>query len=279
MSERTTFESKFIDVPDVFAEWVKDEIDLSESTILDFGCGFGLMALGIALRLKPRKVVGVDLRPEYEELLGIASAEAGIGELPRNLELFTIREGEDLSARFRFDCIFSWSTFEHVSQPTLGDTVASLRDTLRPGGLFFLQISPLYYSAFGSHLDVLVPEPWAHLSMQDNLLQSRVLYAPRVGGSKRINEGEQAPADDQAFRQGLWSCYSTLNKLTADALVDLFTSSGFEIVRDYRTECEAEPPRELESVFRREVLKTEQIVLLLRRPGNPASGAASAHRR
>ncbi len=47
----------------------------------------------------------------------------------------------------------SWSTFEHVQRDQLAPIFRDLLHAcLRPGGYFFVQIEPLFYSPFGSHL-------------------------------------------------------------------------------------------------------------------------------
>src|SRR5260370_36694692 len=53
------FDRKLNFCPAVFGQWLQPFLDLSKSAILDFGCGDGPMAFGIALRLKARDVIVV----------------------------------------------------------------------------------------------------------------------------------------------------------------------------------------------------------------------------
>jgi len=58
-------------------------------------------------------------------------------------------------------------------------------------------------------------------------------------------------------------CYETLNKITSNELKHFMVESGFEIVREYRTFVDGfNPDESLLGIYDRDVLMTEQIVLL-----------------
>ena len=63
----------------------------------------------------------------------------------------------------------------------------------------FLQTTPLYYSAEGSHFKPWTPEPWAHLVMQQDLFYQAL----------RMATENRQQADD------LIHVYDTLNRVTA----------------------------------------------------------------
>ncbi len=218
------------------------------------------MTLAIALRLKPRRVVGVDINSCHRQLFDLVKEKVAIDEVPENLEFYQVDTVEKLSNRFRFDVIFTWSTFEHINQPNLGEVVRELYDCLFPDGYVFLQIAPLYYSAFGSHLETLVDRPWAHLLMQNNLLREAVLTA-----SKNDTYKHESDENFAAIKAGIWSCYETLNKITADEVIELFELNGFTTIKQMRKECSTEPPGSLLRVFSRDILKTEQVVALFQK--------------
>ena len=259
------FKDKFLTISDIFKQWLSPVLDISQATILDMGCGDGAMSLGLALNLTPRKVVGVDISSEADGLLDIAREQLGLRALPANLEFQTIQPNEKLAGRFKADCIFTWSVFEHIRQDFLDDVVSDMRDMLPAGGYVLLQIAPLFYSANGSHLNYLISEPWAHLLHQHDRLEAMVLGARQPEQLGQI----VTPHDEESFTQfkkGTWDCYLTLNRITGDEILELFQRHGFEVVREYRTDCEAEPPEKLKRVYAERVLRNEQIVFLFRKP-------------
>lgn len=258
------FENKFIGVSNIFRDWISPVLDLSQSTILDFGCGEGVMSLGMALRMNPVKVFGVDIVSEFTVLPAMARAQIGLEAMPENVHFQAIKPNAKLADSFRADCIFTWSVFEHIHQDFLDEVVLDLRSVLNDGGYIFLQIAPLYYSAFGGHLFELVPEPWAHLSHQHDKLRHLVLNARKTAVAGQLI----SPEDDESFKKHkdhTWSCFQTLNKITGDEIIDLFQKHGFELVRQYRTNCAPEPSEKLKRIFSEAVLRNEQIVILLRK--------------
>lgn len=259
------FKDKFKTISDIFSQWLSPVMDISQATILDMGCGDGAMSLGLALNLNPRKVIGVDINSEADALLGVAAEQIGLRALPSNIEFHTIEPNQKLADRFKADCIFTWSVFEHIRQDFLDDVVSDIRDILPAGGYVLLQVAPLFYSANGSHLNYLLSEPWAHLLYQHDRLEEMVFNARRPGEVGQI----VTPHDDESFRQfkkGTWDCYLTLNRITGDEILELFQRHGFETIKEYRTDCEAEPPEKLKRIYSENVLRNEQIVILFRKP-------------
>lgn len=194
-----TYRSKFINVPDVIVEWLKDHGGVGGRDILDFGCGEATMALGLALRHEPRRIVGVETHNAMDNAAPFAKAQLGLDHLPDNLELVRLNTDLPLDGIGTFDVIYSWSVFEHVSQELIVPCLVKLKDVLRPEGVMFLQTTPLYYSAEGSHMKPWVPAPWAHLSMQ----QSRFYAALRE------------KTDDLVQADQLQHLYEELNRVTA----------------------------------------------------------------
>ncbi|MFN7141343.1 MAG: class I SAM-dependent methyltransferase, partial [Limisphaerales bacterium] len=190
------FKNKFVGCVDIFRQWLDSRLDLSQSTILDFGCGDGVMALGMALQLQPKRVIGVEITQDFNVLPGMAKSQIGLEALPSNLELHLVKPNEKLAGRFQADCVFSWSVFEHVAQDYLDPVVDDLRNVIRDGGFAFVQIAPLYFSADGGHLFELSPKPWAHLSVQFNRLKHQVLTA-----TKRPAAGQLLTPQDEAQYQ------------------------------------------------------------------------------
>jgi SAM-dependent methyltransferase len=247
----SAFEARYIKLADIIHDWVKQNLDFEKSDVLDFGCGEGITALGIADRFAAKSVFGVDIMPDPQRCLSVAGRELGIASLPSNLKLRQISPSEEFAPHGSFDLIYSWSVFEHVQQPILDSLLKQLHNLLRPDGYLFIQIAPLYYSSEGSHLFHKISEPWGHLVNQDSVYFDKLCKS----------------CDSQVEIDALWSCYQWLNKLTGPELVSKLTSTGFEIVRQYVTQDEhlAKIPPQLLSVFNNDVLGTNQIVLLCRK--------------
>lgn len=154
-----TYKTKFIELPRIINEWTSEYGGLSNNRILDFGCGEGTTAMGIALQYKTSSVTGIEIQSEIENCLPLAKKHLGVDKIPENLDLKRIKPGQSLDELGTFDIVYSWSVFEHVEQQLLSDVLSSIRKILNPNGLFFMQIAPLYYSAEGSHMLPWIPEP------------------------------------------------------------------------------------------------------------------------
>jgi cyclopropane fatty-acyl-phospholipid synthase-like methyltransferase len=242
----TAYRGKFIGTVDVIADWVADYGGIAGKDVLDFGCGEGTMAMGIALRQQPRRIVAVDTHAEIDNCLPFARRELGLETLPANLELKKIDPDSDLAELGRFDLIYSWSVFEHVNQNLILDRFLKIRRAMKPTGLMFLQTTPLYYSAKGSHLTPWIPEPWAHLLMQRSELYDRL--RAKLPSASEVSEVQHV--------------FETLNKTTAPALLRAARAAGFKILREYETQDEEEPPSALLEIFHRDTLTTNQLVFL-----------------
>jgi cyclopropane fatty-acyl-phospholipid synthase-like methyltransferase len=240
------YRRRLIDVVRVMRDWLAPYGGFEGKDVLDFGAGEATQALGIALQCSPRRIAAADIHEKVYNCRAQAKEHIGLDHLPDSLELTKIDSGSDLRALGDFDIIYSWSVFEHVSQDIIGDAFAKLRRVLRPGGVMFLQTTPLYYSAEGSHLKPWIPAPWAHLSMQHDLL----IDALR----------KKAPSLDLA--DNLQWVYESLNKATAAQIIRAAQGAGFRIVRDYRTLDEIEPPPALLEIYTKEALTTNQLVFL-----------------
>jgi 2-polyprenyl-3-methyl-5-hydroxy-6-metoxy-1,4-benzoquinol methylase len=242
------FLARFDMVPRVLADWIGATRPLAGADILDFGCGEGVSALALALNHGARRVVGVDIGPDPARCLPIAEKHLGLAGLPPNLALHRVTPGFLHSDRDRFDIAYSWSVFEHVDQRLVADVLELIRSSLKPDGLFLVQIAPLYYSAEGAHLHHRLGEPWVHLLSQDSVLYDKLAAAVR----------------DKNELEALWGTYRTLNRVTADELMQHIEGNGFEIVRSWREKDPRVPPERLRAVFHDDILTTHQVVVLAR---------------
>ena len=241
------FAIRYTGLVDIIKAWTERYFQFEQSDVLDFGCGEGITALGFARRLKTKSVTAVDIMPDVHQCLPRARAAIGLNSLPANLRTRQISVGENFYPNEKFDLIYSWSVLEHVEQPMLDHVIGQLKSRLKPNGLIFSQIAPLYYSAEGAHLCHRLPGVWRHLLTQDSVYYSQLTQA----------------CQDEVERDALWSCYQTLNKLTAPELKRRFERAGMTLVAEYTTEDQVgEPPPELLEIFNRSTLMTNQVVLL-----------------
>lgn len=240
---------RFMDLPDIIHDWVSPHLPLEGARILDFGCGEGVTALGMAVRYRPSLMLGCDISDEVQHSADIARTHFGLKETPANLRLMRVEPGTFVPEAVGMDLVYAWSVFEHVSQDILRQTLRQLHGCLRKGGFAFIQIAPLYYSAYGSHMQEKIPEPWAHLCMQHNLFMHRLNLA----------------CSNAAEYHRLASTYLTLNRLTLPALLDAISTAGFERVRTYTTKEDLKPSAELLSAYREDALCTNQVAVLARK--------------
>jgi len=200
------FRTKFITLPDIISDWVREHVSLADCEILDFGCGEGVTALGLALQHGSSRVVGVDIMSDPDKCLPMAKKELGLASLPANLEFHRVTPGALHDGADRFDIIYSWSVFEHIDPRVINSVVRQLHERLRPDGVVFVQIAPLYYSAEGSHLCDYVGEPWGHLLNPENVYYDKLVASTTA---------------DTGLLDSLWSTYTTLNRITASGLLRL----------------------------------------------------------
>ncbi len=235
---QSRFAFKYETLPQTIHDFAGSYVDFAESEVLEFGCGDGAAALGIVNRFHPRKFVGIELVPDF--VVGLEEArQLGI-EVPEDLDLRLIKPGEMARPGETFDFIYSWSVMEHVSQPLIPSVLRSFHEILKPGGHLFIQIGPLFYSAYGHHLRSIIPEPWVHLTTQQDLLRTRVMEKEPTGH--------------------LWNVYQTLNRLCAPELMALVAEAGFELLREYYSQDSEEIPRSIRPAYNPKTIKTQQVI-------------------
>ncbi|HET9579645.1 MAG TPA: class I SAM-dependent methyltransferase [Usitatibacter sp.] len=172
--------------------------------ILDIGCGDGITDLGIALRTRCEKLVGIDPFKGFERLPQILRDNRLAEELvPPNLEF----RAED--ANFlpfpddSFDVIVSWGSIEHIA----GGYLQALREAkrvLRDGGLIMVHPG-LYYSNIGHHLGEFSSEPFFHLKKSREEIRQMVLSTP----PRYIDRSGEFATNEQ-----YWQWFTELNPIT-----------------------------------------------------------------
>ncbi|RLJ38474.1 cyclopropane-fatty-acyl-phospholipid synthase family protein [Acidovorax sp. 106] len=259
------FRAHFEYAADVVNHWVGGVLDMPSARFLNFGCGDGITDLSLVLRYGATSIHGVDVRREYQKLPRIAREQLGMQRVPVALTFETIQSGDALAqAGVQYDGIMSWSTFEHVRRDQLATILADLHACLRPGGYFFIQIEPLYFSPYGSHLRRYDDTPWHHLLATEDALW-------------KVIENHQGPIDPaevdfgfadfgvDGYKRFVFNEYKALNRLTADELVQFAKGAGFSVAREERRTVDLEVPEGLLSQYPRDWLVNNEIFLLLRK--------------
>lgn len=145
--------------------------EISEKTVLDFGCGTGAEAIEIAQR-GARWVYGIDILDRW---LRIAEQNATAVDC-RNVTFGrTVPELVDI--------IISLDSFEHFSDPSR--VLENMARLLKPGGYVLASFGPTWYHPLGGHLFSVFP--WAHLVFSERAL-CRWRSHIRSDGAKRFRE-------------------------------------------------------------------------------------------
>jgi hypothetical protein len=263
------FRAHFGYAADVVHQWLQGALDIRAARLLNFGCGDGITDLALALRHGANAIHGVDIRREYAKLPRIAREQLGMARIPAGLTFETIAAGAPLASRHAgMDGIISWSTFEHVRRDQLLPILRDLHACLRLGGVFFIQIEPLFYSPFGSHLRRYDEVPWHHLMASEDELW-RVIEAHRGPIDAREVDFGFADFGVEGYKRFVFKEYLALNRLTADELVALSAQAGFNVLRQERRLMDLPIPEGLLRRYPEPLLHNNEILLLLIKQGTP----------
>lgn len=139
-------------------EWL-DGQDLSQSTVVDFGCGSGILGIA-ALKLGAKRVVGIDIDPQAIEA---SQANASRNQVADKIELYLPKDQPALQA----DVVVA-----NILAGPLAELAAIISAYVRPGGLLALsgilesqadQVMTAYQHEFDFD-PIAVKEEWVRLS-------------------------------------------------------------------------------------------------------------------
>jgi ubiquinone/menaquinone biosynthesis C-methylase UbiE len=214
--EETWFRDHFDVAPREIQTFLRSAaIDPAGLRVADLGCGDGIMALSVALKLKPAELVGFDVNEtDVEGLLRRARAQRAAADLPANLTFTRCSATELPAPDASFDLVYTWSAFEHVHHPV--EVLREIRRVLTRDGILFLQLWPFYLSERGSHLWQWFPQPFHHLLSSHEEIEAEM----RAG----------MPEDDFMTNYMLDE-FKKLNRITVDELQAALLAAGFDIVR------------------------------------------------
>lgn len=144
-------------------EWL-DSQDLSQSTVVDFGCGSGILGIA-ALKLGAARVVGVDIDPQAIEA---SKANAERNQVAGQIELYLPKDQPTLEV----DVVVA-----NILAGPLAELSAIISAYVRPGGLLALSgilesQAETVMQAYAHEFDfdpIAVKEEWVRLSARKRL--------------------------------------------------------------------------------------------------------------
>jgi SAM-dependent methyltransferase len=138
---------------------------LSDSRLLDFGCGWGRLTRFFARDVAPGALFACD---PVHEILDVCR-DTGV---PARLALCDFVP-ERLPFEERFDLVFAFSVFTHLSEPAHQACLQAIHASLEPGGLLVLTVRPTAYLDFCEAMRPLRGSP-----ADDRSDEPRYLFVP-----------------------------------------------------------------------------------------------------
>ena len=145
---------------------------LSESRVLDFGCGWGRLTRYVARDVEPENLFGCDPNLWILDLCKqtrVPARIAGIEEVPSALPF-----------REKFDLIFAFSVFTHLSEETHQSCLRVIHAGLEPSGVVVLTVRPTAFIADGFASFGLESDDEALSSLRGD--DPTYAFAPQTGG-------------------------------------------------------------------------------------------------
>jgi len=181
-------------------------LDFSGRSVLDVGCGNGVLCIEAARR-GATAVVGIDL--------DISAARLLLRERGQDVaERIAFVEGDgtlDALGGQRFDVVVSKDSFEHYDDPE--SFIHSVSAMIVPGGELIIGFGPLWKSPWGGHIEFMTKVPWAHLVFPEHVIMTE---------RRRFRPQEDARRFEDV-RGGL-------NKMTLARFESIVASCGLESV-------------------------------------------------
>ena len=214
--------------------------------VLDFGCGVGHHAVGMAA-FGASSVTGLDINEEWLEAGRRLAAEH---DFRNAVEFVSVIRNEDLGS---YDLVLSHNSMEHFSEPA--SVLRQMRELLAAGGNAVISFSPPWLSPYGAHMHFFTPVPWVHLLFPErSVMRVRMRY--RNDGAMRYEDVEGG-----------------LNRMTIRRFQDLVRDAGFRVDRLNLTPVRGLPlVKDIPVV--REFLVTRVVAILSRQTGAITEGRA-----
>jgi ubiquinone/menaquinone biosynthesis C-methylase UbiE len=207
-------------------------VPLAGRELLDIGCGDGIISLGLLRRGGLGQVTGMDIVPTDTAFLDREAERHGVPPVgPDDALRFVASEPDTVPfPDGSFDLATAWSVFEHVTEPR--PLLRDVHRVLRPGGVLFIQVWPLWFSEHGSHLWPFFDETFVHLTRTP----------------EEILEHLRSRIDDPDLAQSMYDLYESCNRHTVDDIQSALLDAGFGIGKVTLTGASVHLPPELQGV-------------------------------
>jgi ubiquinone/menaquinone biosynthesis C-methylase UbiE len=237
-------------------------LDWPSATVLDVGGGGGMRAAMLAARARRAHCTDIidqhaRYAGEFVKLLAEKMERHG-HQLPVDRFAFDVSDATRLMYRDDwFDFVCAVNAFEHIPDPTMA--LSEIARVLRPGGYGYVSFDPIWTADTGNHFQHRVPEPWAHLVLDEAQFVARM---------------REAGAEDWEVNDFRWA----MNRLRLGVYENLFrvraAEMGLELVRCHSwsgvvSESHLEHPNfalALKTYSREELLTRGMTALLRKRP-------------
>ena len=147
-------------------------IDFRGKRVLDYGCGYGSLALNLAGDKGAAAVTGVEIDQARIDF----ARQALSNEYPNLAGAVEFKLSEEISGQ-QFDVVVSKDSFQHYNDPV--SVLSQMVQLTVPGGLILIGFGPLWKSPYGGAIDFMTKLPWAHLLFSEEvIMRERLLYRP-----------------------------------------------------------------------------------------------------
>jgi SAM-dependent methyltransferase len=126
-------------------------VPLEDAQVLDFGCGWGRLTRFLARDVQPGNLFGCD---PVEQIL----AHCRENRVPATLARSAFVPAR-LPFDVRFDLVYAFSVFTHVSEKTHLACLRALHASLEPGGILIVTVRPVEYMALSPLMAPLTLDP------------------------------------------------------------------------------------------------------------------------
>ena len=270
--DESWFRDHFERVPAEISQFLIDGgISLDGKSVVDIGTGDGLIAAGIAFTSRHTVVTGLELSPVDEKKLFSSLPVAVVDEISERLQFDIVENGKYNLVDSSVDIATSWSAAEHFMDPI--GVFSEVFRILKPGGAFFLQTYPLWFSEHGHHLPTWIPPFW-HLShSRDELIDylrtfKRLPRPIEVSVDRLTDDAEIAMRNmgvdrDQLIKLCLES-YDSCNRFTLDQIAGSIEACGLRISRIEMLTNTVQIPSNLSHIGIRNLLTTGAKLIVIK---------------
>jgi SAM-dependent methyltransferase len=213
-----------------------DTLDFSGRSVLDVGCGSGVLCIAAA-RQGAREVVGIDLHIDAARRLLREHAQDVADRV-----MFVQTDGTlDAIEGRRFDVVVSKDSFEHYADPE--SFIHGIAAKLAPGGELIIGFGPLWKSPWGAHIEFMTKVPWAHLIFpEDVIMTERRRFRPEEDAKRfeavrgGLNKMTLARFESMVASSGLQSVYFETNVSDSKTIKAMKLLSRIRPLREYFTQ-------------------------------------------